>query len=113
MRNVIAALAISIGASVILYSAATALGLPSEVAKGLAGLPAFATKNVYEFLEASSARRNLAEVGSESIASLDQFSIRPLFVFFLASVMFSGAMIVSGALMGGLFGIAYAVADRQ
>jgi hypothetical protein len=59
MRNIVLALIIAVGAGALLYLLATVLGFPAEVAKGAAGLPAFSIQKVYEFLEASSAKRLL------------------------------------------------------
>jgi hypothetical protein len=110
MRNIFLAVTVAIGASTALYLLATALGLPTEIAKGLAGLPAFTIKEVYEFLETRSAKLALAKVGSTAIANLEEFSINPLAAFLLATIMFAGTILLIGAVAGVLLSIGAAVA---
>ncbi len=113
MRNIVLAAMIAVGASSILYLLATALGLPSEVAKGLAGIPAFAIQKVYEFLEAWSAKRALAETGLSSMMSVKDFSMHPLSVFLLSTVMMWGVIHFIGGLMGVSIGIADDVSEAR
>jgi hypothetical protein len=110
MRNILLAVAVAVGASAVLYLLGTTLGLPSEIAKGLAGLPAFTIKDLYEFLETRSAKLALAKVGSTSIANLEEFSINPLAAFLIATIMFAGMILLIGAVAGVLVAVGAAVA---
>ena len=86
MRNIIFAVAMTVATSAILFLLSTAVGLPADVAKGMAGLPAFAIKNIYEFLETQTAKRTLAS--TNSIVSFEEFSMHPVSAFILAVIMY-------------------------
>ncbi len=96
----ILALVVSIGLSVIIYFVAVALGLPADIAKGVLGLPAFAVKNIYEFLEANTVKQGLILSGSDNVVGFADFAIRPSLAFILASIMFGGVMLVTGGIDG-------------
>ncbi|MGA7486801.1 MAG: hypothetical protein WBW74_07675 [Xanthobacteraceae bacterium] len=109
MRNIILAVMIAVGASAIVYLLATVLGFPTEVAKGAAGLPAFAIQKVYEFLETRSAKRSLAKAGLKPTMSVNEFSIHPLSAFLFSFIMWSGVFFFSGSLMGMCVAMAGAI----
>jgi hypothetical protein len=104
MRNLILTVTIVVGSSAILYLLAIAVGLPQTVAGGVAGVPAFASKNVYELLEIRSAK--VAFVKVQSIASPDEFAVHPLSALVLAVAMFVGVCIITVAITSVLVSIA-------
>jgi hypothetical protein len=106
MRNIILAVIIAVGAGAILYLLATVLGFPAEVAKGVAGLPAFAIQKVYEFLEASSAKHALETTGLGPTISVKEFSIHPLSAFLFSLIAWTGVILFTGMLMGMAVGAA-------
>jgi hypothetical protein len=110
MRNIILAVIIAVGAGAILYLLATVLGFPAEVAKGVAGLPAFAIQKVYEFLEASSAKHALETTGLAPTMSVKGFSIHPLSAFLFSLIAWTGVILFTGMLMGMAVGAAVEVA---
>jgi hypothetical protein len=113
MLNIILAVTIVVGAAAILYLLATVLGFPPEVAKGVAGLPALAIQNVYEWLKASSAKRALAKIGLPLALSENEFSIHPLSAFLFSIIMWSGVAPFTAMLMGMCVGAAEVVAGVE
>jgi len=106
MRNIILAVIIAVGAGAILYLLATVLSFPAEVAKGVAGLPAFAIQKVYEFLEANSAKHALETTGLSPTMSVKEFSIHPLSAFLFSLIAWTGVILFTGMLMGMAVGAA-------
>jgi hypothetical protein len=121
MLNIILALTIVAGASVslcvltwgllellletgLLESLAKLLGIPIKVINvpaavwGAAYIPALFMRNVYDLLEASSAKRALAKTGRQAI-SVNEFSIHPLAAFLFSLITWSGVFFLTGALM--------------
>jgi hypothetical protein len=105
MRNLVFAVAITFGASALLFLVATVVGLPAEAAKGVAGVPALAIKSIYDFLETQSAKRNLAH--AKSLVSFEEFAMHPLSLFILAVILYMGILAVTTFLTGFL--VAFAV----
>lgn len=81
MRNIILAVTIAVGAGTILYLLAWELSFPTDVAKGVASLPALSIQKVYDLLEASSAKRALAKTGFSRTISLNEFHPLTAFLF--------------------------------
>jgi hypothetical protein len=113
MRNIILAVIIAVGAGAILYLLVTALGFPAEIAKGVAGLPAFAIQKVYEFLEASSAKHALETTGLGPTMSVKDFSIHPLSAFLFSLIAWTGVVLFTGMLMGMAVGAGMAAGATQ
>jgi len=113
MRNIVLALIIAVGAGALLYLLATVLGFPAEVAKGAAGLPAFSIQKVYEFLEASSAKRALEAAGLSPIMSVEEYSIHPLSAFLFSLIAWTGVFLFTGMLMGMAVGAAMGAAGMM
>ncbi|MGZ5876928.1 MAG: hypothetical protein ACXWKP_33150 [Bradyrhizobium sp.] len=112
MRNIILAVTITVVASAILITLTMVLGTELErllgistdvVAKGAtaaASAPFFVYQNVYELVEASSAKRALAKASLSSTISISEFSIHPLPAFLFSLIAWSGVFYFTGALMG-------------
>jgi hypothetical protein len=102
MRNIIFSVAIAVGASALLFLLSTAVGLPADVAKGVATVPALAIKSIYDFLEQQSAKRTLAH--AESLVSFEGFAMHPLSMFILSGIMFVGIVNFTAFVTGFLVG---------
>jgi len=107
MRNIILAVTISLTASAVLYLLATAVGLPADLAKGMAGLAAFATKDLHEFLETRTAKFTFLEVDYKSVPKLQDFSIRTSSMLVMASLVFAAMRVMSNAIEGLLLILYY------
>jgi hypothetical protein len=112
MRNIIVAVILALGASVILYFLAVLLNFPSDIAKGVAALPALTIKDVYESLEKTSAKRALAKTDPHFTMTIKGFLLHPLAVAILSFIMIVGTFFFTGGLMGALVGIAGALASE-
>jgi hypothetical protein len=89
------------------------LGLPGDVAKGLAGIPAFGIKNTYEFLEIRSAKIGLLNRQTNSLAKFEEYSVHPVLAVILASIMFIGMITLINLATGFLNGMALSQAKNK
>ena len=89
------------------------MGLPGDVAKGLAGIPAFGIKNTYEFLEIRSAKIGLLNRQTNSLAKFEEYSVHPVLAVILASIMFIGMITLINLATGFLNGMALSQAKNK
>jgi len=84
---------------VILYSAAAATGVPSDVAKGIGSLPLLAVKSLYELLEQRAGRQKISSSRPDALPTMQEFLLSPVFLALSSYTMFVGAMWLTGGMM--------------
>ena len=106
MRNILLTIIICLAASAVLFVVGTLFGLPAEIIKGLAGLPAIGIKNIYELLEARKAKQQIARAESHGFATIKGFSLNVYVLFGLSTITFLGLANVTNGVSGLMTGFA-------